>query len=57
MLYVWVVSLQNFIHFAIREILLQYLTKKTEVNFIHSYDILFNLQPTTVEFLNNFIQC
>ena len=28
--------------------------KKIEVNFIHSYDILFNLQPTTVEVLNNF---
>ena len=31
--------------------------KEIEVNFIHSYGILFNLQPTTVEVLNNFIQC
>ena len=31
--------------------------KKIEFNFIHSYDILFNLQPPTVELLNNFIQC
>ena len=31
--------------------------KEIEVNFIHSYDILFNLQPTAVEVLNNFIQC
>ena len=31
--------------------------KKKEVNFIHYYDILFKLQPPTVELLKNFIQC
>ena len=31
--------------------------KKIEVNFIHSYDIHFNSQPTTVNALNNLIQC
>ena len=31
--------------------------KKIEVNFIHSYDINFNPQPTTVNALNNLIQC
>ena len=31
--------------------------KKMEFNFIHSCDILFKLQPPTVELLKNFIQC
>ena len=31
--------------------------KKIEVNFIHFYDIHFNSQPTTVNALNNLIQC
>ena len=31
--------------------------KEKEVNFIHYYDILFKLQPPTVELLKNFIQC
>ena len=43
--------------YAAREILLQQLTKKIEVNFIHSYNIHFNPQPTTVNVLNNLVQC
>ena len=31
--------------------------KKIEVNFIHSYDINFNPQPTTANALNNLVQC
>ena len=55
--YVWVIFLQNFTYFGVREILLQQLTKKIEVNFIHSLYIHFNPRPTTVNALNNLIQC
>ena len=57
--FVWVNFIQSY--FSVREILLRYLTKKKKkkigVNFIHSYDIHCNSQPTTINALNNLIRC
>ena len=46
----------SFTYFGITKSLFQQLTKKIEINFIHSYDVLFNLQPTTVNAFSNLIQ-
>ena len=53
--YVWVIFLQIFSYFGVRGFSCNN-WQKIEIDFMRTYDIDFNLQPTTVNILNNLIQ-